>query len=313
MVWPTSDLVELTSTRPSPKTRAMARASTRSFCGRACPMRVDVADVARLAPRGDERIGHGADHPLALRVRRRDVVGVRRDAGAQELAERAPAAPAAVLGVFEHDERGRFADGHAAPPAIEGPARLGVEQLERVEAHEADARDGVHAPCQRQRGRARADEVGAEGDGGRARGAGHHHRLPGARRAPGASRAFPRDSPAGWTGAPRSRARAAWRASRPRTTPRPRACRRPRLRQRAPCPSGRGAARSASASASRAAARARRSARERRREAPRVPTTSAGTSAAMRDRKPAVSMTVSGRMAHSPEARPVQKVLAPAP
>src|SRR6185369_165507 len=33
MVWPISDLVELTSTRPSPKTRTRASASTRSFCG----------------------------------------------------------------------------------------------------------------------------------------------------------------------------------------------------------------------------------------------------------------------------------------
>ena len=71
--------------------------------------------------------------------------------------------------------------------------------------------------------------------------------------------------------------------------------------------------RSASASASRAAARARRSARERRRETPRPPMTSAGTSAAMRERKPSVSMTVSGRMAHSPVERPAQNVLTPAP
>ena len=33
MVWPTSDLVELTSTPPSPNTRRSARASARSFCG----------------------------------------------------------------------------------------------------------------------------------------------------------------------------------------------------------------------------------------------------------------------------------------
>ena len=33
MVWPTSDFDELTRTRPSPNTRARARASMRSFWG----------------------------------------------------------------------------------------------------------------------------------------------------------------------------------------------------------------------------------------------------------------------------------------
>ena len=68
-----------------------------------------------------------------------------------------------------------------------------------------------------------------------------------------------------------------------------------------------------SARASRAAASARRSARERRRETRRAGRISAGTSAAMRERKPSVSMRVMGLMAQVPAARPVQKLLTPAP
>ena len=71
--------------------------------------------------------------------------------------------------------------------------------------------------------------------------------------------------------------------------------------------------RSASASASRAAAIAKRSARARLREGPSEASTSAGTSAPIRERKPSVSIAVSGRIAHVPLASPVQKVLAPVP
>src|SRR5882724_3947191 len=69
----------------------------------------------------------------------------------------------------------------------------------------------------------------------------------------------------------------------------------------------------ASASASRAAARPSRSARARRDETPSAAMTSGGTSAAMRERNPSVSMRVMGRMAQVPAASPPQNVLAPAP
>src|SRR5712692_2856134 len=69
----------------------------------------------------------------------------------------------------------------------------------------------------------------------------------------------------------------------------------------------------ASASASVAAASARRSARERRREAGSDATVSGGISAATRERKPSVSMRVTGLMAQAPAARPDQKVFAQAP
>ena len=41
--------------------------------------------------------------------------------------------------------------------------------------------------------------------------------------------------------------------------------------------------------------------------------TSAGTSAAMRERSPSVSMTVMGLIAQAPADRPVQRLLTPAP
>jgi len=65
----------------------------------------------------------------------------------------------------------------------------------------------------------------------------------------------------------------------------------------------------ASASASRAAARASRSARERRGE----PATRSGTSAAIRQRKPSVTMSVTGRIAQAPATRPFQYAFTPAP
>ena len=69
----------------------------------------------------------------------------------------------------------------------------------------------------------------------------------------------------------------------------------------------------ASAIASAAAASASRSALERRRDALRPSSTSAGTSAATRERNPSVSMAVTGRMAQAPADRPVHRLLTPAP
>ena len=65
----------------------------------------------------------------------------------------------------------------------------------------------------------------------------------------------------------------------------------------------------ASSSASRAAARANRSARDRRAEPP----IESGTSAPIRQRKPSVSINVSGRIAQTPPVRPSQYALTPAP
>ena len=132
-------------------------------------------------------------------MRRGHVMGVGGHRRAGELGVGAPAARAAAPGVLEDEERGGLADGHAAAVAVEGPARLGVEQLERIEAHEADARERVDAADQRHVDHAVADQVGAERDGGGAR-----------RRTPSpASRAGPRAR----SGRPaRRRARAAGRS-----------------------------------------------------------------------------------------------------
>src|SRR5262245_6609758 len=81
---------------------------------------------------------------------------------------------------------------------------------------------------------------------------------------------------------------------------------------RAACPRSPGVS-TASARASCAAASARRSARARRPDTPSVAIASAGTSAAILERKPSVSTSVTGRIAHVPEDSPVQNVFAPAP
>ena len=80
------------------------------------------------------------------------------------------------------------------------------------------------------------------------------------------------------------------------------------------CSSGAASRRSAaesraSSSASRAAVSASRSARARRADPPIVP----GTSAAMRERNPSVSISVMGRIAHAPAVIPCQNALTPAP
>ena len=69
----------------------------------------------------------------------------------------------------------------------------------------------------------------------------------------------------------------------------------------------------ASSTASAAAASPKRSARERRRDAARRSTAAAGTTAAMRARKPSVSISVRGSIAQRAEASPSQKAFTPAP
>ena len=110
-------------------------------------------------------------------MRRGHVMGVRRHRRAGQLGVGAPPARATAPGLLEDEERGGLADGHAAAVAVEGPARLGVEQLERIEAHEADARERVDAADQRHVDHAVADQVRAERDGGGAGCARHHQRL----------------------------------------------------------------------------------------------------------------------------------------
>src|SRR5437763_252274 len=72
------------------------------------------------------------------------------------------AAGARLLQFFQHHERGALADGHAAPVAIERATGFGSEELQRVEAHEADARERVHAASDRGGDHAVGDEIGGE-------------------------------------------------------------------------------------------------------------------------------------------------------
>ena len=84
---------------------------------------------------------------------------------ARELRVAARAPRAGVAGVLQHEEARAFPERHAAAVPGERPAGLGVEQLERVEAHEADPGHGVDPARQRQRRRSGGDQVGGQADG----------------------------------------------------------------------------------------------------------------------------------------------------
>ena len=242
-------------------------------------------------------------------MRRGDVMRVGGHAVAAEARVDAPAPRPAVLRVLDDQERGGLPDGHAAPIAVEGTARRGIEQLERVEAHEADVGQRVHAAHQRGRGHARADEIGAQRDRGRAGGTGHDHRLLGPvrpRRQPRVSACengrIERSAPIRDEGRPRAS---------PSTSPRPRACRRRPRRRGAPPPRA-GAVQARVAPGPRPRPRARSGPRASVGGTPSVPYhVGGGTSAAMRERKPSVSMTVMGLIAQVPAASPVQKLFTP--
>ena len=79
--------------------------------------------------------------------------------------------------VLEHHERGALADRHAAPVAIEGTTRRRVEELQRVEPHEADPRQRVDPTGERQRNDAVGHEIGGHRQRGGAGAAGRHDGL----------------------------------------------------------------------------------------------------------------------------------------
>ena len=116
----------------------------------------------------------------------------------------------------------------------------------------------------------------------------------------------------GAKGAPR-RARAARSGPHPSTTPPLRTCRRPPPR-RGRLPGADRGRRAPRRPAPRPPPRARAGRPSSGAATPRAPSsTSAGTSAATRERSPSVSMAVTGRMAQAPADRPVHRLLTPAP
>ena len=95
-------------------------------------------------------------------MRRREVPGIRGEAIAGQLRVAAGAASPGVRLVLEHDESRALAERHASAVPGERAARLGIEQLERVEAHEADPGHGIDPARERERHVAGGDQLGRQ-------------------------------------------------------------------------------------------------------------------------------------------------------
>ena len=174
---PTRDLFALTSTASGSNSLRSAAASTRSFWGVPVPCALTYPTALGRDPRPIQRLRHRPDAALAVGVRRREMPGVRGEPVTRQLRVAAGTASPGVRFVFEHDESRALAERHA--PAIPGerPARRGIEQLERVETHEADPGHGIHAPCERQGHLAGGDQLGRQPERRAARAAGQDHGL----------------------------------------------------------------------------------------------------------------------------------------
>ena len=103
--------------------------------------------------------------------------GIARHAVARQLRVNARLARSRAASVLEHHERGALADGHAAPITIEGTARRRVEELQRIEPHEADPRQCIDSAGDRQRSDTVRHEIGRERERHGPGAAGRHDRL----------------------------------------------------------------------------------------------------------------------------------------
>ena len=88
---------------------------------------------------------------------------------AEEQRPRSDAAGARVRHVLEHERAGPFAEGEPPPPGVEGPARLRIERLERIEAGIGEAAEAVGAERNGHPRPTPANGIGGERDGERAR------------------------------------------------------------------------------------------------------------------------------------------------
>ena len=85
-------------------------------------VRVHVVDLRGRYPGAGERVGHGAERSVPLRVRTGDVVGVAGEPEAVDEAERRGAArPRARLGL-DHDRARSFSEQQSGPAEAERPA-----------------------------------------------------------------------------------------------------------------------------------------------------------------------------------------------
>ncbi len=105
-------------------------------------MGVDVVDVLGLETGAGDRCRDDTTRRGAGGLGVRDVVRFGADRPTCELGDDTHAA---LLATLEHEKAGAFAEVEAATPAIEGPARLGIDRTERVEAAQGEAAQAIAA------------------------------------------------------------------------------------------------------------------------------------------------------------------------
>ena len=116
-------------------------------------VQVDVVDLAGVDAGARERVVERALGAEAFGMRRRHVVRVARFAVAEQRTDRRRRRRA-----LEQREAGRLADADAAALGVERPARLGRDELERVEAEQDAAAQRVDAADDRRVGEAEANQ-----------------------------------------------------------------------------------------------------------------------------------------------------------
>src|SRR6185295_11940260 len=131
-------------------------------------VRVHVVDVTWSEARRRQGALDRDDDALALRMRRRDVVGVRARAVARDLGVDARTPSPRVLELLEDDDARPFADDEAVASRGEGAARTlrllvaGRERAHRAEARDAElGEDRFHAARDRHVDGATPDELEA--------------------------------------------------------------------------------------------------------------------------------------------------------
>ena len=121
---------------------------------------VDVVDVVGGDPGALHRHPHAALGAVAILGRRRDVIGVAREAVADDLAIDLRAAGERMLALLEDDDAGALADDEAVAVAVIGSRRLGrtVVEVGRERPAGGEARD--RQPVDRRLGAAGDHDVG---------------------------------------------------------------------------------------------------------------------------------------------------------
>ena len=128
--------------------------------GCAGAVQVDIVDGRRVEPGIRQGGLHGSPGPLPVRKGGGGVVGVARQAGAEQLES--------ALGrrFSRQQQQGRpFGHGQAAALAVQGPRPQGIDELQRLKAEIGQAAEAVHAAGQHALGLAAAQQLHGQQEG----------------------------------------------------------------------------------------------------------------------------------------------------